>query len=169
MPGPRNREDLCDEHPSGDVGQIIFGLLFFAVWALDSFVFKLTTFPAAYVPLYVRLPVAGLLVGLSLYMSVKGHKIVFGETREPPKVIQRGVFSYTRHPLYLGTILLYLGFVVSTLSVAAFVLWVIIFIFYDRISAYEEVRLEERFGEEYSEYTRQVPRWLPRPGGFSKN
>jgi protein-S-isoprenylcysteine O-methyltransferase Ste14 len=169
MPGPGNREDLCEEHPQGDLGQIILGVVFFVVWGLDSFVLKLTTFAAAGVPMYVRAPVGAALIGVSLYLAVKGHRVIFGEVRRPPSVIRSGIFSYTRHPLYLSVILLYLGLVVLTLSVAAFVLWLIIFIFYDRISAYEEDRLGERFGEEYSDYTRQVPRWLPRPGGFGKH
>ena len=169
MPGPGNREDLCEEHPRGDLGQIIFAVIFFIVWGLDSFVLNLTTFPAASVPLYVRAPVAALLLCLSLYLAVKAHRVVFSEVREPPSVIKAGIFSHTRHPLYLSAILLYLGLVVLTLSVAAFILWLIICIFYDRISAYEEGRLAERFGEEYSDYTSQVPRWLPRPGGFGKS
>jgi protein-S-isoprenylcysteine O-methyltransferase Ste14 len=169
MPGPRGREDLCEEHPRGDLGQIIFAAAFLIVWALDSFIFRLTTFPAASVSLYVRVPVTALLIGTGIYLAVKGHRVVFGEVREPPAVIRNGVFSYTRHPLYLSTILLYLGLVVLTMSLASLILWVIICVFYDRISAYEEVRLAERFGEEYSEYTKQVPRWLPRPGGFGKN
>ena len=169
MPGPRGREDLCEEHPQGDLGQIIFGIIFFIVWGLDSFLLKLTTFPAASVPLLVRAPVAAALILTSIYLAVRGHQVVFGEVREPAAVIRTGVFSYTRHPLYLAAILLYLGLVALTLSVAAFILWVIICVFYDRISAYEEGRLVERFGEDYSKYTRQVPRWLPRPGGFGKN
>ncbi len=169
MPVPRNREDLSEEHPRGDLGQIVLGIIFVAVWGLDSFLLKLTTFPAAGVPIYLRAPVAAALVCTSLYLAVKAHRAVFGEVREPPGVISSGVFSHTRHPLYLSTILLYLGLVALTLSVAAFLLWVVICIFYDRISAYEEDRLAERFGDEYSDYTRQVPRWIPRPGGFDKH
>jgi protein-S-isoprenylcysteine O-methyltransferase Ste14 len=169
VPVPRDREDLCEEHPHGDLGQMIFAFAFIAVWAIDSFWLKLTTFPAASVPLYVRIPVAALLVFMGIYLAVRGHRTVFGEVREPPSVIKSGVFSHIRHPLYLSNILIYLGLIVLTMSLASLILWVIIFIFYDRISAYEEVQLTERFGEEYSEYTEQVPRWLPRPGGFGKH
>lgn len=168
MPVPRNREDLCEEHPRGDLGQWIFAVAFLAVWAIDSFWLKLTTFPAASVPLYIRIPVAALLVFTGIYLAVKGHRAVFGEVRKPPSVIRSGVFSHTRHPLYLSNIVIYLGLMVLTMSLASLIIWAIIFIFYDRISAYEEVRLTERFGEEYSNYTKQVPRWIPRPGGFGK-
>ena len=169
MPVPRNREDLCEEHPRGDLGQWIFAFVFLAIWAIDSFWLKLTTFAAASVPVYVRIPVAAFLVIAGLYLTVKGHRAVFGEVRKPASVIRSGVFSYTRHPLYLSNILIYLGLLVLTMSLASFIIWVIVFIFYDRISAFEEVRLTERFGEEYSDYTKQVPRWIPRPGGFGKH
>ena len=33
------RDDLSGEHALGDLGQILFACLFFAVWVLDSFVF----------------------------------------------------------------------------------------------------------------------------------
>ncbi len=166
MPGHGNRKDLCDEHPYGDLGQLIFAVAFAAVWGLDSFVLKATTFWAVHVPLYVRGPAAVLLVAASAYLGVRAHRAVFGQVREPPAVINSGVFSLTRHPLYLSTVLLYLGLDVLTMSLAAFILWAVICIFYDRISAYEEERLAERFGEEYLEYTRRVPRWLPRLRGF---
>jgi protein-S-isoprenylcysteine O-methyltransferase Ste14 len=169
MSRPRDREDLCEEHPYGDVGQIILAVVFFAVWGLDSFVLRFSTFPSAYVPLAVRIAVtAGLLV-LALYVAVRGHRVIFGEVRQPPSVIKNGIFSYTRHPIYLATMLFYLGLVALTLSVASAILWVIICIFYDRISAYEEDRLADRFGEDYTDYMDQVPRWLPRPGGFGRN
>jgi protein-S-isoprenylcysteine O-methyltransferase Ste14 len=163
-----NREDLCEEHPASDLGQILLAIAFLALWALDSFVLKFSTFPARYVPIYVRLPIAAALVALFMYFAVKSHRMIFDEVRKPPAVIKGGVFSYSRHPLYFSWILLYLGLAVSTFSLASFALWIVIFIFYDRISAYEEERLEERFGDEYSEYMNQVPRWLPRPGGFGK-
>ena len=169
MPGHENRPDLCEEHPKSDTGQVIFAVAFSAAWLLDSFVLRISTFPAAYVPLYVRLPVAAVLLLISLYLAVVAHRQVFSETRQPPRVIRDGVFAHTRHPLYFSTMLLYLGLAVSTFSLAAFILWIIICIFYDYISAYEEERLVERFGEEYTKYMDQVPRWLPRPGGFGKN
>jgi hypothetical protein len=41
-----NREDLVGEHPFGDAGQLIFLIVFLALWALDSFVFRFSTFLA---------------------------------------------------------------------------------------------------------------------------
>jgi len=52
--------------------------------------------------------------------------------------------------LWLGSVGLWFGF-------AYFVLFIRWF-----VPAYEEPDMERRFGEEYREYCRQVPRWWPR-------
>ena len=91
-----------------------------------------------------------------------GMKIVFGENREKPAVIRKGVFNLVRHPIYLGAILLYLGLIILTLSLAATVVWIITILFYHFISRYEEKLLLEKFGKDYEEYMREVPMWIPR-------
>jgi hypothetical protein len=49
------------EHPYGDLGQIIILLVFLAIWILDSFVFRYSTFLSASVPIYLRLIFAGMI------------------------------------------------------------------------------------------------------------
>ena len=51
---------------------------------------------------------------------------------------------------WLGSVGLWIGFVCFLL----FVRWFVQF--------YEEPDMERRFGEEYREYCRRVPRWFPR-------
>jgi protein-S-isoprenylcysteine O-methyltransferase Ste14 len=156
------REDLCGEHPYGDAGQIAGFLLFLLMWVLDSFVFKLTTGFAAYVPLYARLIPAALVFALSGGMAWSGHRIVFHEVREQPHVIRKGVFSRVRHPLYLSALLIYGGLFLTTLSLISLILICGIFIFYDIIASYEERLLEGKFREEYRAYRSKTPKWVPR-------
>lgn len=59
------------------------------------------------------------------------------------------------------TFLIYLGLAVITLSLAAIVVWLIIFAFYNTLANYEENLLEERFGNEYLEYKKKVRKWIP--------
>ena len=104
----------------------------------------------------------GILILLgSGYLAWKGLRIVFGEIRETPHVITKGVFSTVRHPIYLSAILLYLGQILLTLSLASLALWIIIVIFYWFISRHEEKLLIERFGEEYVQYMKKVPMLFP--------
>lgn len=152
---------LPGEHPYGDLGQIVFLALFLIVWGLDSFVFKFSTILTATIPLAVRLSGTALFLGLSFYLYRSSHHIVDEARRSERKLIQNGPFAKVRHPLYLSIVLLYLVFISATLSLAAFGLWLVIFLFYNFIAAYEEKHLLLIFGEEYSRYKNKVSRWLP--------
>jgi len=50
----------------------------------------------------------------------------------------------------------------STLSVAALGVLSVILVFYNFIAAYEETKLAEEFGEAYTNYKKNVPRWIPK-------
>jgi protein-S-isoprenylcysteine O-methyltransferase Ste14 len=77
-------------------------------------------------------------------------------------LIDTGPFSLVRNPLYLGNILLWLGFCVT-----AGLLWLAPFIAlllgleYHAIVRWEEQLLAARIGAPYVDYTCRVPRWIP--------
>ncbi len=70
-----------------------------------------------------------------------------------------------RHPIYLGSILLYFGFIIISLSAVAFCIWIIIIIFYYFNSRYEEKLLIDKLGIQYEKYMNEVPMFIP---GFFK-
>jgi len=148
----------------GDAGQMVVACLFAATWVADAFFFKYTTFLNRYVSPVVRMPLGVILLVLSGYLAATGMSIVFGEKREKPGVIRKGVFNVVRHPIYLSEILLYLGLLILSTSLAAAAVWVIAIGFLHYISLYEERLLLARFGEEYEHYMREVPMWIPRLG-----
>ncbi len=156
-----DRQDILGEHKYGDIGQLIFLVLFTVLWALDSFYLKFSTILTKYIPIYVSAPIGGIFLILASYLAYKGLKQVFGDVRVPPEVISDGVFKYTRHPVYFGVILLYLGLSIITLSLASLGLLVVIVIFYDLIASYEEKLLTEYFDKEYEKYKEDVPKWVP--------
>ena len=160
--GGTHRADLTGEHALGDFGQLVLACLFAATWIVDSFVLQVTTILNHHVPLLIRIPLAVLLLALSAYLAWKGLATVFGEVRDEPGVITTGVFGIVRHPIYLSELLLYLGFLMLSLSLAAAVVWCAAIIFLHYISRCEEKLLLARFGEEYARYMRDVPMWIPR-------
>ena len=110
---------------------------------------------------------AGVLVvalGELLRMWGVHHIGVISRTRSDRlgPLIDTGPFSLVRNPLYLGNILLWLGF-----SISARLIWLAPFIVlllsveYHAIVRWEERLLESRIGLTYRDYTRRVPRWLP--------
>ena len=158
----QQRDDLTGEHAVGDAGQMVLACLFAVTWILDTFFLKYTTFLNHYVPPGIRIPLGVILFVLSGYLAKTGLSIVFGEQRERPGVIRKGVFNVVRHPIYLSEIWLYLGFLMLSISLAAAAVWVIAILFLHCISRYEERLLLARFGEEYEQYMREVPMWIPR-------
>jgi protein-S-isoprenylcysteine O-methyltransferase Ste14 len=152
------------EHPLGDTGQLVLLAVFLALWVGDSFFLRKSTFLSDYVPLSVRLVILGLTLVTAMCLFKSGHAVV--EHRERPEaLVTTGAFRYVRHPLYLASILTYLGLTVSTTSIFSLVLLVVIFIFHDYIASYEETLLEAKFGEEYQAYKRRTGKWFPRVGG----
>jgi protein-S-isoprenylcysteine O-methyltransferase Ste14 len=77
-------------------------------------------------------------------------------------LIRSGPFGLVRNPLYIGNILLWIGFAIS-----AGMLWFVPIILivlgaeYHAIVRWEEGHLEERLGEPYRMYKAEVGRWLP--------
>ena len=102
-----------------------------------------------------------IILAVSGYMVWTGMKIVFGTIREKPHVIRQGVFSVIRHPIYLSEVLLYFGLFMLHTSLASIVVIVIVFAFLHYISRYEEKVLLQRFGDEYRQYMKDVPMYLP--------
>jgi len=151
------------EHPFGDAGQLILLGIFLVVWVGDSFFLRKSTFLSNYVPLYIRLVILGLTLIIAMYLFKSGHVIVCHEAR-PNRVVTTGAFRLVRHPLYLASILTYLGVTVSTVSLFSLALLVGMFIFHNYIASYEEKLLEMKFGEEYERYKKRTGKWLPRIG-----
>lgn len=156
-----HREGLADEHPSCDRVQNAAIPLFLVVWGVDSFLLKWTTILSASLPFSIRLLVGLLLVVFGVYMTWVSHETVFSDEGSQG-LIDGGVYGLCRHPMYLGVVSLFLGMSFATFSVAAFLISVALFIMYDRFTAYEEEMLVEALGEEYRDYQRRVPKWLPK-------
>jgi len=161
----RNNVVLGSEHPHCDSIQLAMLILFFAVWGGDSlsfFIFRYSTVLVGLSSLLVLLLPAVLSLGFGLYLIAKSHKAVFGEITDQPRLIDSGVYSSVRHPMYLGILLFCLGFFFISPSLLSFGVWLTFFILYDKMAKYEEKDLIHILGEEYVTYQKRVPRWFPR-------
>ena len=155
---PERYED--SEAPHADAAQGVFAVFFLSVWAADSFWLRWTTALSRMVPDVVRAALFLLLALVGGYISWRAHEQIFGVDRHEPELVDYGVFRLSRHPMYLGMILIYLGLALSAMSAAALVVWAAVFLFYDYLASYEEARLVECFGDRYLDYMGKVRRWL---------
>jgi protein-S-isoprenylcysteine O-methyltransferase Ste14 len=85
-----------------------------------------------------------------------------GHVRKNESLATSGPYAYTRNPLYLGSLLMGVGFAVAARSWAVGVaLLVMFFVIYLPVIRDEEAFLRRMFPE-FEEYTRRVPRMFPR-------
>ena len=148
------------EAPKADIIQGILTLAFFTIWAADSFWLQWTIEYSKYVPDLIRNGLFLILMAIGAYVTWKAHQQIFGTERDEAELIDYGVYRYSRHPMYLGIMTMYLGLVLSSFSIAAFAALIIIFFFYDYLASYEEDKLIEFFGDRYLQYRKRVHKWL---------
>lgn len=85
-----------------------------------------------------------------------------GHVRKNESLATSGPYAYTRNPLYLGSLLMGLGFAMAAKSWWVGVVLVVMFLaIYLPVIRDEEKFLRQKFPE-FEEYARRVPRMLPR-------
>jgi len=110
------------------------------------------TFVAAFVfaaptPRSIAIGAAVALVGQSLRLWAAGH------IEKGREVTRSGPYQYLRHPLYVGSLLMGLGFVIASASIWTALLTLAYFIVtYVAAVRSEEATLDARFAGEYSAY-----------------
>ncbi|MGH9932165.1 MAG: methyltransferase family protein [Pyrinomonadaceae bacterium] len=81
----------------------------------------------------------------------------------PKRLIVRGLYRYTRNPMYVGVLTVIVAWALSFRMAALLVYGLAVAAcFHLFIILYEERRLRRDFGIEYEEYCARVRRWLPR-------
>ncbi|NYT78035.1 isoprenylcysteine carboxylmethyltransferase family protein [Alcaligenaceae bacterium] len=126
-------------------------------------------FPAFTLPSISHLWVAIIFVLVGLVIGMLGI-ITFsraGTTSNPRKnakvsaLVTSGIYRFTRNPMYLGVLLLLIGWGVYLGNILALIC---AFVFVLYINHYqirpEERLLEHKFGDEYVSYKAKVRRWI---------
>ena len=109
-------------------------------------------------PTWPSLALGGVLIvpGIVLRALASGH------VRKNEALATTGPYAHTRNPLYLGSLLIGIGFAVAARSwEVGLLLAAMLFAIYVPVIRGEEKFLRERFPE-FEEYARRVPRMLPR-------
>jgi protein-S-isoprenylcysteine O-methyltransferase Ste14 len=112
-------------------------------------------------------PVGGLLVLAGLTLAVvsivtfRRARVSVLPNRPARSVVTHGVYAYSRNPIYLGFIAIYVGAVLMSGVVwALFMLPGVLGVLMRRVIRKEEAHLRERFPGEYADYCQRVRRWM---------
>jgi len=96
-----------------------------------------------------------IIVGLFLRALASGH------VEKNERLATTGPYAYTRNPLYLGSLIMGIGFCIAARSLWIAGLMVLMFVaIYLPVIRAEELYLAQHFPE-FAEYARRVPRLLP--------
>lgn len=92
------------------------------------------------------------------------------QARREEKLMTDGVYARIRHPQYTGLFLIVFGEgVVHWPTIVSLAAFPVIVVAYTLLARKEERQMLDKFGDEYREYQRHVPMFIPRfEGGYLK-
>ena len=105
--------------------------------------------------------IGGLFLAVLAVLEMRRAKTTFIPHQTPTSMVTSGVFSFTRNPIYLGDVMILLGFVLWWGAVIALILVpLFLFTIERRFILPEEERLRAEFGDAFEGYAANVHRWL---------
>ncbi len=77
--------------------------------------------------------------------------------------VTKGIYRYSRHPIYLSNFLALIGIGIATASWVILLAAIIFFILANIVASSEERYCKEKYGDIYKEYLNRTPRWIGIP------
>jgi protein-S-isoprenylcysteine O-methyltransferase Ste14 len=95
------------------------------------------------------------------FLKTKGTPVPLNP---PPKLITDGPYAYSRNPMITGLILIFFGIGVlhNSISLTFIISPIFAILNYFELKNIEEPEIEKRFGNEYLEYKKNVPMFIPK-------
>jgi len=141
-----------------ELGVVTVGIPFLLVRGRQAFTFDLGSFNLFGILLIV--------IGFAIYLACAWDFTSYGKGTpapiDPPKrLVARGLYRFTRNPMYVGVVTMIAGEVIffESGNILLYML-VVSLAFHLRVIYYEEPTLRRSFGQSYEEYCRSVPRWF---------
>ena len=109
--------------------------------------------------------------GLTIYLlALIPYTIGFVNVATTPrdKSVIRGVYRYSRHPIYLTSFLMFIGVGIASASWIFLLLSVIFIILSSVFVASEESFCAKHYGDTYRAYMNRTPRWIGIPKSDNK-
>ena len=151
---------------SWEIAEVVFEIPFLISIAIN-FVVPFSLPQGIFRQILIPVGIVLIIIGIGLIVLARRELAYFSQPTDPghptSKVIKTGVFAISRNPLYLASVMVFLG-----LALALNMLWAVVMLLLSIIICLyvliipEEQYLAEKFGEEYKEYTASAHRWLGR-------
>lgn len=142
---------------------VLMVLFALAMWLLVQVVPPVLPPAAGYRVLAGILAAAGIAVALSGVLAFRKANTTV-DPRMPQQsssLVIRGIYRYSRNPMYLGFLLFLTGVACYLMHLPAFIALPLFVLYMNRFQIQPEERfLLQKFGTDYQAYLKQVRRWL---------
>lgn len=107
----------------------------------------------------VIVPISNAIIITGMLLAIFGWQKIFMAKNQ---LVTTGIYAHVRHPQYLGFLLITLGMNVLWVTFSTLALWPGLAFLYCRLAKEEDKQMEERFGEEFLKYKKNVPMFIPK-------
>jgi len=90
---------------------------------------------------------------------------VLYDAQQKHELATSGVYSYVRHPQYVGFISVMFGFLLQWPTLLTLAMFPVLVFMYVRLARIEERETRAEFGEAYDRYAAATSAWIPRLRG----
>lgn len=107
------------------------------------------------------LVVVGFLLGIAAFREFMKVRTTVDPHGSVSSIVTSGIYRFTRNPIYLGFLLMLIGFpLISGTYWGVLLAPVLIVNFNNLVIQHEEAYLEKKFGDVYTSFKSRVRRWL---------
>jgi len=100
-------------------------------------------------------------IGGGFILISAGWKVLY-DAQQQDALATSGIYSYVRHPQYVGFILVMFGFLLQWPTLLTLAMFPVLVFMYVRLARTEEKETLAEFGAAYEQYMRDVPGFIPR-------
>jgi protein-S-isoprenylcysteine O-methyltransferase Ste14 len=147
-----------------EIAEVVFGIPFLISIALH-FIVPFSLSQGILRQVLIPIGIVLMIIGIGVIALARREFVHHSQPTDPghptTRIIQTGVFAVSRNPLYLASIMTFLG-----IALALNILWGLITLLVSIVLCHyiliipEERYLTAKFGKEYEEYAASVHRWL---------
>lgn len=138
---------ICVLNDIGEIGIILVGILDWNSFLIKSF---------------IRLPFGLVLSVVGYWFFHKSSKTLnlYSYSNGDDSLVTEGFYRYSRNPQYFCAILIIIGIILITNSFGSFIIGFVAIVWFVMAVFLEESSLKQKYGQEYTEYCRNVRRFL---------
>ena len=139
------------------ISMLLLALAAILHWALPLVPVVLLSSPV----LAICLGITGFAIMMWAWWLFQKAETAICPTQFSSALVTSGIFRVSRHPMYLGMVMMMAGAALWFGTLPYYLASVVFFLIINQVFCpYEEKKLDETFGEEYFSYRRKVRRWV---------